>query len=174
MSTSRHLSRLLPKPATNRERIDKPESPAEGDVEIHDGAAPIALGVDGVEARGEQLALGIERFEEADRSVSVTQARELECPRERGDARLPRDEDVACGRLDRDRVAHLAERIRDRLLILQRRFARARLREIHAAPDLPAREERLQQAPGGTPRARGTLEQIGERRALAAVETRER
>ena len=115
------------------------------------------------------MALGVEDFEQADRAVLVAKARQLERAGERREARCACDEDVAGGGLHRDRVAHLAECVGDRLLVLLRRFARARFREAHAAADLPAGEERLQQPRTRAPGARRSLEEIRERLALAAV-----
>ena len=58
-------------PSYARPAVASTASSPQREIEIHDGVAPVALGVDGVEARGEKLALGVERLEEADRAILV-------------------------------------------------------------------------------------------------------
>src|ERR1700752_568023 len=143
--------------------------PSQGDVQIDDRVAAVALGVDRLDARGEELALELEHLEEAHGAVAIAQLRELVGAPERDFARLAREEGLALVGLGGDRVAHLAERVGDGLLVGERRFARARVGEVDAAADLAAREERLQQPARDAPGARRAQEEIAQLLALAAV-----
>src|SRR5258708_20264647 len=139
------------------------------EVEVDDGVPTVPLGVDRVQARAEQLELGRQHLEEAHRAIVVAQALELEGARERALALLLRRGGLAQVGLRGDRIAHLAEGVRDGLLPQLGRFARSRVGERHATADLAAGEEGLQQPGGEIPCARGTAEEIAELLALAAI-----
>jgi hypothetical protein len=124
---------------------------------------PITLAVDGIEAHEEELALGLEKLEQADRAVVVAQVRELKGAREGPLAGRLRRMRFARRCLRGDRASHLDEGFRDGLLVGLRRFARARFGELETTLDLPSRPERLQQAAGDVPCARAAGKKIAQR-----------
>src|SRR5439155_333839 len=129
---------------------------------------------DARDAGGEQPALRVDNVELAGDAVLVAQACQPQRLAKRSGARAFGVVALARARLRRKRRAHLAECIADRLLVFRERGALARLRRGALRLQAPAREDRLRHARRHGRDSRAALEQIGERRALAAERRGER
>src|SRR5260221_471513 len=125
--------------------------------------------VDAVLLGGEQVALRIEHLELTGHAVLVSKARKPQRGPQRRYALALGFETLARLGLRHERVAHVAERVLDRELVLRERLAFARAGGLHLCVDAPARVDRLARRERGLPDPGRPGEQGGPGHALPAA-----
>src|SRR5713101_6883127 len=124
--------------------------------------------VDAVLFGREQVALRIEHLELTGHAVLVAKARKPKRGPQRRYALALGLEPLPRLGLRHERVAHVAERVLDRKLVLGERLAFARAGGLHLCVDAPARVDRLARRERGLPDPGRPGKQVGQRYALAA------
>src|SRR5256714_8545689 len=142
--------------------------------QVGDRRALRAQRVDAVLLGREQVALRIEHLELTGHAVLVAKARKPQRGPQCRYALALGFETLARLGLRHQRVAHVAECVLDRKLVLRERLAFARAGGLPLSVDAPARVDRLARRDRGLPRPGRSGEQVGERHALAAPGARER